>query len=197
MNDRSNGLGQHLPSAAFVAIAGLVIAALLALFVFLGVYNFAADAPHTQPVSWALEQLRDRSITAHARNITPPADLDSAARISTGAGLYAEMCSGCHLAPGMEKTEMSQGLYPQAPELAKGNDLTAAQQFWVIKHGIKLSAMPAWGRTHPDPLIWDMVAFVRKLPSLSRDQYKAAVASAPADHDETMKGMTAVKPDAN
>ncbi|MDP9086184.1 MAG: cytochrome c, partial [Pseudomonadota bacterium] len=90
---------------------------------------------------------------------------------------------------GVEKSEMSQGLYPQAPELAKAQDLTAAQQFWIIKHGVKLSAMPAWGRTHPDPLIWDMVAFVRKLPGMTPAQYKAAVASAPKDHDAIMKDM--------
>ncbi len=84
---------------------------------------------------------------------------------------------------------MSQGLYPQAPELATAQDLSAAQQFWIIKHGVKLSAMPAWGRTHPDPLIWDMVAFVRKLPAMTPAQYKATVASAPEDHDAMMKDM--------
>ena len=54
--------------------------------------------------------------------------------------------------------------------------------------------MPAWGRTHDDQLIWDMVAFVRTLPGMSAEQYKAAVASAPADHDEMMKDMPGMKP---
>src|SRR3546814_3671518 len=75
------------------------------------------------------------------------------------------MCAGCHLGPGVERSELSQGLYPQAPELAKHSHLGPAEQFWIIKHGVKLSAMPAWGKTHPDPLIWDMVAFVRRLRS--------------------------------
>src|SRR3546814_11157024 len=105
-------------------------------------------------------------------------------RVSVGAGLYGEMCAGCHLGPGVEPTEMSQGLYPQAPVLAEHHDLTPAQQFWIIKHGIKMTAMPAWGKTHPDPLIWDMVAFVRKLPGMSPTEYKQLVASAPAEHDE-------------
>src|SRR3546814_6589340 len=93
-------------------------------------------------------------------------------RVSVGAGLYGEMCAGCHLGPGVEPSEMSQGLYPQAPVLAEHHDLTPAQQFWIIKHGIKMTAMPAWGKTHPDPLIWDMVAFVRKLPGMSPTEYK-------------------------
>jgi hypothetical protein len=84
---------------------------------------------------------------------------------------------------------MSQGLYPPAPELARGLNHSPAQQFWIIKHGVKLSAMPAWGRTHDDQLIWDMVAFIGTLPKLSPEQYKAAIANAPEDHDEMMKGM--------
>ena len=121
--------------------------------------------------------------------MVPPADLASATRIARGAGLYGEMCSGCHLGPGLEKSEISQGLYPPAPELARASGRSAAEQFWIIKHGVKLSAMPAWGRTHDDALIWDMVAFLRTLPKLSPAQYQAALASAPEDHDAMMKGM--------
>ena len=186
-------LHRHLPSTAFLGLAALLIAALAGVFIFAGVYNIGADAPHFRPVYMALEQLRDRAIRHHARNIAVPADLNSAARISTGAGLYTEMCTGCHLGTGLEKTEMSQGLYPQAPELARGQDQSAAEQFWTIKHGVKLSAMPAWGRTHDDQLIWDMVAFVRALPKMSPEQYKATIASAPADHDEMMKDMPGMK----
>lgn len=180
---------RHLPSATFVAVAALLVAGLAGAFVYAGVYNIGADAPHSRFVYWALENLRDRAIAHHAREVVVPGELGDAKRIATGAGLYAEMCSGCHLAPGMEKTEISQGLYPAAPELARVSDLSPARQFWVIKHGVKLSAMPAWGRTHDDQLIWDMVAFLRKLPTLSPVQYQAAVKSAPADHDETMKEM--------
>ncbi len=186
--DRSD-LRRHLPSLPFVAALAVIVAIGSTAFIYLGIYDIAADAPHTPAVYSLLETLRDRSIRVQARGIRPPSDLASAQRISTGAGLYAEMCSGCHLGPGVEKSEMSQGLYPQAPELAAPQDLTAAKQFWIIKHGVKLSAMPAWGRTHPDPLIWDMVAFVRELPDMTPAQYKAAVASAPEDHDAMMNDM--------
>ena len=186
-------LHRHLPSAVFVGLAALLIAAFAGVFIFAGVYNIGADAPHYRPVYMAIEQLRDRAIMHHSRNIVVPADLNSPARIATGAGLYTEMCTGCHLGPGLEKSELSQGLYPQAPELARGQDQTAAEQFWTIKHGVKLSAMPAWGQTHDDQLIWDMVAFVRGLPKMTPAQYKAAIASAPADHDAMMKDMPGMK----
>src|SRR3546814_20641336 len=57
-----------------------------------------------------------------------------------------------HLSPGMEKTEMIQGRNPQAPILFKGSNRSASEQFWIIKHGIKMTAMPAWGKTHDDRL---------------------------------------------
>lgn len=101
------GLRRHLPSLTFVAVLAVVLALGSAAFVYLGVYNIAADEPHTPAVYSVLERLRDRSIQVHARGITPPADLASAQRISTGASLYTEMCSGCHLGPGVEKSEMS------------------------------------------------------------------------------------------
>lgn len=182
-------LERHMPSWPFVALASLVIGAVVGAVIFTGLYDIGADAPHTPPVHWLIEALRDRSIAVRARGIVVPADLNDPKRVSTGAGLYASMCSGCHLAPGMERTEISQGLYPPAPELSRPLAHSPGEEFWMIKHGVKLTAMPAWGRTHSDELMWDMVAFVRKLPRLSPAQYQAAVKGAPADHDEMMRDM--------
>jgi mono/diheme cytochrome c family protein len=148
----------------------------------------AADVPHTQPVYWLFESVRDRSIASRARDIVVPNDLSDPARISRGAGQYTEMCSVCHLAPGMERTEISRGLYPRAPELRRKTDLTAAEQFWIVKHGVKMTGMPAWGVTHGDELLWDVVALLRKLPELTKEQYEALVENAPK-HDELMQEM--------
>jgi mono/diheme cytochrome c family protein len=43
--------------------------------------------------------------------------------------------------------------------------------FWIIKHGIKMSAMPAWGKTLDDTAIWELVAFVRKMPEMTPETY--------------------------
>jgi mono/diheme cytochrome c family protein len=184
---------KHMPSLAFTLLAVAVIAGAGAITVYLGLYNIAADAPHSRLTYSVIETFREQSIAARSGSIAVPADLAAPARIASGAGLYTEMCSGCHLAPGMEKTEMSQGLYPQAPILFKGSDRSASEQFWIIKHGIKMTAMPAWGKTHDDRLIWDMVAFIRQLPSLSPAQYQAMTQNVPMDHDAMMKGMTEAK----
>ena len=166
---------RRLAIAAAVVVLGLAAAASAALFVYDGVYDIGADAPHTKPVLWAIEQVRDRSIAVRAARIVPPGDLASPARIAAGGHLYGQLCTGCHLAPEMPRTDLSHGLYPKPPQLAYGTDLTPAQEFWIIKHGIKLTGMPAWGRTHSDAEVWDLVAFLRKLPDLEPAQYPAAV----------------------
>ena len=173
---------------ALVAVALLVLIGAAAVGIYAGLYNIAADVPHTQPVYWLLETIRDRSVEARARDIIVPNDLKDPNRISRGAGQYADMCSGCHLAPGMKRTEISQGLYPRAPELRRKTTLTPEEQFWVVKHGIKMTGMPAWGVTHDDDLLWDVVAFVRKLPELTPEQYETLVKNAPK-HEELMQKM--------
>jgi len=154
-----------------------------------GIYSgLSADVPHTQPVYWLLETIRERSVEARARDIIVPNDLKDPNRISRGAGQYADMCSECHLAPGVKRTEISQGLYPRAPELRRTTTLTPEEQFWVVKHGIKMTGMPAWGVTHDDDLLWDVVAFVRKLPELTPEQYETLLQN-PQKHEELMQKM--------
>lgn len=189
VDDKSFDLRRHLPSTAFILVILLVLAALAGVFLYAGIYNIGADAPHSRLVYAALQELRENAIAHHSRGIAVPSDLSDPKRIETGAGLYKEMCTGCHLGPGVEPSELSQGLYPPAPLLANTKGRSPAEQFWIIKHGVKLSAMPAWGKTHSDELIWDMVAFLRQLPGMSPQRYESVLASAPADHDEIMKEM--------
>ena len=196
-DSRKAWLRRHFPSVGFVAAAALAGGALAGIVVYVGAYDIGADAPHCKPGYWLVEQFRDRSIAVRSRDISVPANLMDVKRLQSGAGLYTEMCSGCHLAPGLEKSEISQGLYPRAPELFHEPKRSAKEQFWIIKHGVKLTAMPAWGKTHSDELIWDMVAFVRQMPKMSPAQYQAVISSAPEDHDAMMKdmpGMTKTMP---
>jgi mono/diheme cytochrome c family protein len=144
-------------------------------FIWSGVYNVGADDQHTRPVYAVMEALRERSIQARASKLEVP-DLADPARITQGAGNYNAMCMGCHLAPGMPETELSKGLYPAPPNLTR-TAVDAAEAFWVIKHGIKASGMPAWGKSMDDEYIWNMAAFLQQLPKLDANQYQAMVAS--------------------
>ena len=101
-----------------------------------------------------------------------------------GGADYEYMCSSCHLKPGLEESDMSIGLYPQPPNLSISHEThqhgtdeeLARKNFWVIKHGIKASGMPAWGKTHSDERIWAMVAFIKRLPTLTPEQYQVLTA---------------------
>jgi hypothetical protein len=106
------------------SIIAFIIVALA--IVYAGLYNVAADIPHTGPVYWLLEAARERSITVRAKDLVVPSDLSDPKRIASGAGQYAEMCASCHLAPGMKRTEISRGLYPRVPELRRGSRSTSA-----------------------------------------------------------------------
>lgn len=153
----------------------VLAAATIAVVVYLGVVNVAADEPHSSPVTALLETARNRSIVARADSIDVP-QLDDPAKVQAGAGNYAAMCVSCHLAPGLAATELSEGLYPAPPNLTQaGLPDDPARTFWVIKHGIKASGMPAWGKSMDDRYIWDIVAFLERLPSLDAQQYQAMV----------------------
>lgn len=167
-----------------VAIVLGVLAIGTGAFVYSGLYNIGADDHHTKPVFAILQTLRDRSIHLRSENIQAP-DLNDPQLILKGAGQYAAMCTSCHLSPAMKDSEIRPGLYPQPPNLSQIH-VDPKDAFWVIKHGIKMSAMPAWGGSHDDLTIWSMVAFLQKLPSMSAAQYKDIVARAPPDDDMDM-----------
>ena len=167
-----------ITTTATLVVIGIVG---IGAFVYSGIYNIGADDHHTRPVYALMRTLRERSIESRSKDLTVP-NLDDPQLILKGAGQYAAMCTGCHLAPGMADSEIRPGLYPQPPELSKFRS-DPREAFWVIKHGIKMSAMPAWGGSHDDATIWSMVAFLQKLPDLSPGQYKDIVARAPPDED--------------
>ena len=98
--------------------------------------------------------------------------------IAEGAEHYAAMCTGCHLAPGMHENEMRPGLNPKPPILASLPSQDPREQFWIVKHGLKMTAMPAWGATHTDEEIWNIVAFLQKLPGMSPTRYRALTRNA-------------------
>jgi len=140
-----------------------------------GLYDFAADAEHTPVVSSVLEYMRERSIAVRAAGIVVP-ELDDARRHVKGAGNYDAMCAQCHLAPAQPDTELSRGLYPRPPNLSTIR-VQPALAFWAIKHGIKTSGMPAWGKSMSDDDIWDMVAFLQRLPQMDAQAYRQIVAA--------------------
>lgn len=177
---------RHTEHVIVTTIVLVLIAIGVGVWAYSGLYNIGADAHHWRPTYSALQTVRDRSIHVRSKDIKVP-NLDDPQLVLKGAGQYAAMCTGCHLTPGQENSELREGMYPQPPNLSKVH-VDPQDAFWVIKHGIKMSGMPAWGMVegHDDPTIWSMVAFIEKLPGMTPEQYKAIVAKAPPDEDMDM-----------
>ncbi|MGA2710297.1 MAG: c-type cytochrome [Steroidobacteraceae bacterium] len=162
------------PAAHFgLGIACSVAAAAIgaAAFVSSGAYDIGADDHHTKFVTTMIEVLRERSISVRVDGIEVPR-LGDTAMIAAGAAHYSTLCVGCHLAPGVTKSNLRPGLYPHAPNLAQEDLSDTRKAFWTIKHGIKMSAMPAWGKSLDDATIWEIVAFARQLPTMSPESYQ-------------------------
>src|SRR5690606_29163344 len=176
------------------AIAAVLLGFIGALgFVYSGVFNVAADEPHSAWFLWLAETARERSIAVRASGVEVPPNLDDPDLIMGGGADYNEMGTECHLKPGRGDTELRQAMYPQPPDLTK-TKRDAAQTFWIIKHGIKMSGMPAWGATHDDQRIWAMVAFLEQLPRLTEDQYQILTArdegSMSMEHTHGQRGQS-------
>ena len=171
-----------------IAASVIGVIAAVAIATISGAYNFAADSPHTAFVTKLIAVSRERSIEVRSSEIKVP-PLSDPKMIGEGAEHYSAMCTGCHLAPGLPENEMRPGLNPKPPALASLPPELPAEQFWIIKHGLKMTAMPAWGTTHSDEEIWNVVAFLQKLPRMSAQQYRALVGRSGGHHEHDEMGM--------
>jgi len=167
--------------AAIGALA-VVVAVGAAVFFLGGFYSVAGTAADPAIVKWALIHVRTASIDRHATN-APPANSTDAATIQAGARAFlAHGCTNCHGGPGVTWAKFSEGLQPDPPDLKDVvNDRTPAQLFWVVKNGINMTGMPSFALAGAkDDELWQIVAFLKKLPTVSEADFKAWTAPAPA-----------------
>lgn len=150
-------------------IIGLLIIALI--FIYSGWYNVSGMNQDTGISKWLLNTTKENSIEFRSVDIKVP-NLNDSSLIEMGFSHYKEMCESCHAAPGKGETELAKGLNPPAPKLYKiAEYLSPKEIFWVTKNGIKMTGMPAWGKTHSDAKIWAITAAVKKLPELTSAKY--------------------------
>ncbi|AMR78400.1 MULTISPECIES: c-type cytochrome [Cupriavidus] len=167
-----------------ISIIALLLLAAAAVFgiAYSGAYSVAADEPHWPITEKVLAMVRSRAIGQQADKLEPP-NLNDAQRVLKGAGQYASMCVACHRAPGLPDSQLTRGLYPAPPRLDQGR-ADPKHAFVVIKHGLKMTGMPAWGSDHDDEAIWDLVAFLDKLPALTPTEYRDMVDRSAGDNNE-------------
>jgi mono/diheme cytochrome c family protein len=156
---------------AVLAVVGAVV------FSFSGRYDVSATRPESAPVAWFFHNTADRSISKAAADITVPPGLDAVEAAKSGAQLYGQECVYCHGAPGEPPTGLAKGLNPPPPVLlAAERQNIPNETFWVVKNGIRMTGMPAWGKSYSDQQIWNVVAFLRQKRGIGADEYKALTA---------------------
>ncbi|MGX5733301.1 c-type cytochrome [Bosea thiooxidans] len=159
---------------AAVALAGLAVLVLggVVLFAWLGIYNIAASAGHLAIVDHFLRFGMINSVRTHAPD-SPFPPLDDPALIALGAAHFEAGCTFCHGAPGRPVSPAAGAALPPPPDLADNVDhWNDGELFWIVRHGVKYTGMPAWPVAGRDDEVWAVVAFLRRLPGLGAEGYR-------------------------
>jgi cytochrome c len=161
-----------------------VIALAFIIYIESGSYDISQLTPHNNFTKWVIRTTKHKSIEKCLENIVEPTNLGDSSVIIEGFRHYRSMCSMCHSAPGERPDEMALGLYPKPPLIYKHKEQEDPKEFfWIIKNGIKMTSMPAYGPTHADERIWAITAFVTgKLNKMTSGEYAEWVKK--YDHDD-------------
>lgn len=178
---------------AFGAVTATLAAVAFGAVVFGGAVTVAATDPHHPGVQWILETTMESSIRAHAADIEVPAnvDLQDPKLAERAYGHYSVACTPCHGAPGVDPAPWLV-LNPPAGSLVETAALWSdAELYWIVENGIKMTGMPALGPTHGAEDLWAISAFVRQLPEMSPEEYRAMANRHAARQGLTMASTTA------
>lgn len=142
------------------------------LYAWIGLAQIAASEGHWRITEWFLRFTMRNSVELSAFGIEPP-PLDDPALVLKGAGHYATGCEPCHGAPGDVRSPIVLQMTPDPPPLPpKIQKRKPEQLFWIVKHGIKYTAMPGWVALEREDEVWAMVAFLQRMPQLSPEEYR-------------------------
>ncbi len=133
-------------------------------------HGFSARDEPTAVEAFFARRVRHLAVPRAAREMTNPVKLNEEL-LSEARAHFADHCASCHGNNGRGQTTIGQSLYPRAPDMAsaKTQSLSDGELFYIIKHGIRLTGMPAWGKDTPedDRESWKLVQFIRHLPDVT------------------------------
>ncbi len=160
-------------SRVLLALAGLALAGLA--FAWSGILNIGASTGHWAITSWFLHwsmgnSVRTWSLLTVDDEYVAAMDRD---HLVAAAGHFAAQCSVCHGAPGEAPSPVMRAATPAAPDLATSEGKWKDRElFWIIRHGVKYTPMPAWPAGERLDEIRGMVALVRSLPGMAPEAWR-------------------------
>ena len=171
------------------AALGAAVAAALGAFLVVaaGVVPIKASSRHWPITEWLLHfAMRRAVVTQSLLAPQPPRELDAAAMVARGAAHFDIGCRSCHGAPGDALPPVPHAMTPYPPLLSpRLASWSARQLFYIVKHGVKFTGMPAWPASTRDDEVWAMVSFLRRMPELTPPAYQhlAGIDAAPLPAD--------------
>jgi mono/diheme cytochrome c family protein len=157
-----------------IAVVGLGI---VGAFGWMGYQTFTSGfSAKTEPPAievFMARQVRRLAIPVEKRQAQNPIPL-SPDVMKESLAHFADHCATCHANDGSGQTPIGKNVYPRAPDLrlADTQSMSDGEIFWVIHHGIRFTAMPAWGESELDNDLgsWKLVHAIRHLPQLTPEE---------------------------
>jgi cytochrome c553 len=145
-------------------------------FAWSGLYDVAASRGHWWITNRMLHFAMESSIEHHAGAIAVPA-LDEPMLLHLGLNHYQAGCAPCHGAPGQPRNPIPLQAVPEPPFLpALLPKWKPAELFWIVKHGVKYTSMPAWPAQERDDEVWAVVAALLRMADLAPEEYRRLLA---------------------
>ncbi|MGM3386757.1 c-type cytochrome [Stutzerimonas stutzeri] len=142
------------------------------VLVSLGLVSIGASSGHWKATGWLLHYAMRRAVSTQSMGVKVP-PLDDPALVLKGAGHYHTGCLACHGGPGEQRSSIVQQMTPEPPYLPPRIERWEPQElFWIVKNGVKFTAMPAWPAQQRDDEVWAMVAFLQAMPGMSPERYR-------------------------
>jgi cytochrome c553 len=165
---------------AAVLLALLGVGGLLA--VASGIIPITASSGHFAVTEWLLVFSKRRSVATHTSWKEPP-PLGDPAQILKGAGHFEAGCRPCHGAPDLPRLpRVPRAMLPPPPNLSVVAPTYQPEElFYIVKHGIKFTGMPAWPSQVRDDEVAALVAFLVALPKLDAAGYRQLVHGKPTN----------------
>jgi cytochrome c553 len=135
-----------------------------------GIFDVAAARPHSRPVEWITHETMINSIKRRAPDVSLPTVRP--AQAMRGFCQYEEHCVACHGGPAVARQQWANGLNPAPPYLLDATQKWKPRELeWIVRNGIKMTAMPAWRESMSDQQITDVVSFLEAMPKMPPQTY--------------------------
>lgn len=149
-----------------IGVAGFAAGAYV--YVHHGYFDMRADRAASRIEHIYMRGAMDKYADRYAPKMSNPvAPTDP--NLVDGIRLYKNNCAVCHGALEQPSSKVGAGFSPPAPQFLKeAPDMPENQNYWIVKHGIRMTGMPAWDKVLSDTDIWKLTTFLGQMKNLNK-----------------------------